>query len=294
MGRFDDIGKLFVLHVGLFTAWISLEIKIVRNTASFVVHCGALEDGVLPWFALPGESHSSRKETARWCVTGSMDTWRITINPIARVYTSQKTAINCSVHITTDASYARTSKEDSTHLLSHQIPPDMTVVMMFDLIIAFTVLTAVILVALLLYFYLHYLKRRKAQQSANQSVEETGQHSSHAEGLPRCLSRRLSRQQLPQERDIEQQRMSMKTPPPQLLPEIETSDDRAVEWLEKGKCKEVRFEEIGIEHPAKSYQLLGVKGDGDLRWDWSSRQMQRPGIVPQNQTPRLGTVKGSN
>jgi len=37
--------------------------------------------------------------------------------------------------------------------------------------------------------------------------------------------------------------MSTKTPPLQLLPEIETSDDRAIEWLEKGRCKEVRFDD---------------------------------------------------
>ncbi|KAI8940322.1 hypothetical protein NX059_004016 [Plenodomus lindquistii] len=159
--------------------------------------------------------------------------------------------------------------------LSHAYTLDMPVVMVFDLIIAFTVLTAVILVAFLLYFLLQYLKRRRAQQMTNQEVEQTGQRL-ETDSISRRLSRRLSQRQMPQQRDLEEQRMTMKTPPLQLLPEIETSDERAVEWLEKGKCKEVRFETLETEHPSKRYhQALDLKCNGDLRWDWSSRQHQR-------------------
>ena len=120
--------------------------------------------------------------------------------------------------------------------------PTMAVAVVFNLIIAFTILTAILLVALFAYAVLFYLKRRRAQPGTDGDLEEAGDQA-QADLLSRRLSRRLSQRQAQQVIYSEQQRMSTKTPPLQLLPEIETSDDRAIEWLEKGRCKEVRFDD---------------------------------------------------
>lgn len=151
----------------------------------------------------------------------------------------------------------------------------MAVVVVFNLIIVFTILTAILLVALLVYAILFYLKRRRVRQGANRGSEEAGYHAQAD-----VLSRRQSQRQVQQVIYSEEQRMSTKMPPLQLLPEIETSDDKAIEWLEKGRCKEVRFEDGRLEYGARAYQVLGAKKGEDFDWDWASKQAERTTSTP--------------
>lgn len=161
----------------------------------------------------------------------------------------------------------------------------MAVVMVFNLIVAFTVLTAILLVALLVCFVLFCIKRRRARPGTDRDLEETGDQA-QADLLSRRVSRRLSQRQAQQVIYSEQQRMSTKTPPLQLLPEIETSDDRAIEWLEKGRCKEVRFDDRGLEHGPKTYHVLDAKKDGEFHWDCTVRQVDSMKSTQQKREPK--------
>lgn len=70
-----------------------------------------------------------------------------------------------------------------------------------------------------------------------------------------------------------QQRMSSMRASLELLPHIKTSEDKAEEWLERGKTDkgvDVDAGDLGTQKVPKTYQMLGVKRDAEFRWDLKS------------------------
>ncbi|KAF1830218.1 hypothetical protein BDW02DRAFT_573269 [Decorospora gaudefroyi] len=141
-----------------------------------------------------------------------------------------------------------------------------------NLFLALIVLTSTILILILVYLLVRFINRHKVKICEHQ-------HPTPSVDLEdgRCtrLSDRLSRQQIQQEHYEDLQRRYSSVPPSpsiELLPEIKTSscDDRASEWLERGKIDD--DEGVGEKRP-KPPQVLGAKPEKKLRWDWRDEKM---------------------
>lgn len=81
----------------------------------------------------------------------------------------------------------------------------------------------------------------------------------------------------------QEQRPSSVPPSIELLPHIKTSEDRADEWLERGmggNKMDVDEGDLGVQKVAKAYQVLGVKRDGDFRWDWKTGRVESTKDLP--------------
>jgi hypothetical protein len=145
-----------------------------------------------------------------------------------------------------------------------------TSVITTDLFLALIVLTSIILILILVYCLIRFINRHKAPTCHHL-------HQQHPDTVLDVENGRQSRQQIQQEYVEDLQRRYSSVPPSpcmQLLPEIKTSessDGRASEWLERGKVEQGGDLE---EKKAKTGQVVGVKQERQLRWDWRDGKME--------------------
>ena len=80
-----------------------------------------------------------------------------------------------------------------------------------------------------------------------------------------------------------------------MLPEINTSKDRAAEeLLERGNADnrvDVSGGDIGDQKAAKTYKVLGMKRDGDFRWDWRTGRVEDMIETPETTRSRPGDLR---
>lgn len=115
----------------------------------------------------------------------------------------------------------------------------MTSIITTDLFLALVILTSMVLVLVLLYFLIRCVKRHEALPHSERSVE--GGQGIRREQHPH----RRSRSQIQQEHHNKQQHymwqqcFSSLPPAIELLPKAKISEDKAEEWLERGKSNDM-------------------------------------------------------
>jgi hypothetical protein len=136
-----------------------------------------------------------------------------------------------------------------------------------DLFLALIVLTSLVFVLVFFYTITLCVKRhRKATQQSILDVEINAQPAPQP----------VSRQQLQYEHYTRQERIAIRTPSIELLPEIRTSNDRADDWLERREST-LLGSDLGVKEVPKTNSILAVESHGAYRWDWRKEKVEGSG-----------------
>jgi hypothetical protein len=139
----------------------------------------------------------------------------------------------------------------------------------YDLFIALIILTCLVLLLIITCILVQCIRQHKTAQRQQQCIDIEASQPIREELPPRPVSRAQSQY----EHYYQQERLSMRTPSIELLPEIRTSNDRADDWLERRGSK-LDGGDLGAKEDLKTIKVVGVKADRTYGWDWRNEKVE--------------------